>query len=156
MKSADIAIGAFFLISTAWNGSAAVQERRIQRSELPPAVERAVAEQSAGATIKGFTKETEHGQTFYEVEMIVDGRTKDISMDEKGFVQEVEEEVQFDALPANVKAGLSKKAGTGKVVKVESLKKKGKLVAYEAQVIRDGKRMEVQVDSNGQSRASSE
>jgi hypothetical protein len=33
------------------------QERKIKRSDLPPAVEKTVAAESAGATIKGFATE---------------------------------------------------------------------------------------------------
>ena len=40
-------------------------------------------------------------------------------------------------------------AGEGKLVKVETLTKQDKLVAYEAQVTRDGKKSEVQVDPDG-------
>jgi hypothetical protein len=50
-----------------------------------------------------------------------------------------------------VKAGLQAKAGKGKIVKVESLTKKGKLVAYEAQVETNGKKSEVQVGPDGKS-----
>ena len=42
--------------------SAAAQEKKIKRSDLPPAVEKTVAAQSAGATVKGFSKESEKGQ----------------------------------------------------------------------------------------------
>ena len=41
------------------------------------------------------------------------------------------------------------KAGKGKIVKVESLTKKGRLVAYEAQVDTNGKKTEVQVGPDG-------
>ena len=48
-----------------------------------------------------------------------------------------------------MKDGLQAKAGKGKLVKVESIVKHGKLVAYEAQVMTDGKRSEVQVGPDG-------
>ena len=35
-------------------GAASAQEKKIKRSDLPPAVEKTVAMQSAGATIRGF------------------------------------------------------------------------------------------------------
>ena len=130
-------------------GLAVAQEKKIKRSDLPPAVEKTVAEQSAGTTIKGFSKETEKGQTYYEAEMIVNGHTKDILMDTNGAIVEVEEEVAMDALPAEVKAGLQAKAGEGKLVKVETLTKQDKLVAYEAQVTKGGKKSEVQVGPDG-------
>jgi hypothetical protein len=129
--------------------SAVAQEKKIKRSELPPAVEKTVAAQSGGATIKGFSKEVEKGRTYYEAEMIVNGHTKDILIDANGAIAEVEEEVAMDALPADVKAGLQAKAGDGKLVKVETITKKDKLVAYEAQVTKDGKKSEVQVGPDG-------
>jgi hypothetical protein len=141
-----IAIGAsgLFLASIA-----SAQEKKIKRSDLPPAVEKTVAEQSKGATIRGFSTEQEKGQTLYEVEMTVSGHSKDVSMAADGTVVEVEEQVAMDSLSAQVKAGLQAKAGAGKILKIESLTKKGKLVAYEAQVETNGKKSEVQVGPDG-------
>jgi hypothetical protein len=49
-----------------------------------------------------------------------------------------------------VKAGLQAKAGEGKIVKVESLTKHDKIVAYEANVQSAGKTSEIQVGPDGQ------
>jgi hypothetical protein len=130
-------------------GIATAQEKKIKRSDLPPAVEKTVAVQSAGATIRGFSTEVENGQTLYEVELTVNGHSKDISMAVDGSIVEVEEQVALDSLPAEVKAGLQAKAGKGKILKVESITKKNKLVAYEAKVDTDGKKSEVQVGPDG-------
>jgi uncharacterized membrane protein YkoI len=130
-------------------GSASGQEKKIKRSDLPPAVEKTVAAQSAGATIRGFSTEKDKGQTLYEVEMTVNGHSKDISMAPDGSIVEIEEQVALDSLSPEVKAGLQAKAGKGKILKVESLTKKGKLVAYEAQVDTNGKKSEVQVGPDG-------
>jgi len=125
------------------------QEKKIPRADLPAAVERTVAIQSQGATIKGFSQEKENGQTIYEAEMTVDGRSKDVSIDTTGAVVEVEQQVALDSLPAAVKDGLQARAGKKKIVKVESLTKHGKLVAYEAKVQHDGKKSEIQVGPDG-------
>jgi uncharacterized membrane protein YkoI len=125
------------------------QEKKIQRSELPAAVEKTVAEQSKGATIRGFSQEKENGQTTYEAEMLANGHTKDVQIDANGAVIEVEEQVDLQAVSAEVRAGLQAKAGKGKITKVESLTKKGTLVAYEAKVVTGGKRSEVQVGPDG-------
>ena len=126
------------------------QERKIQRSELPAAVEKTVSMQSAGATIKGFSEEKEQGRTFYEAEMIFDGHSKDILMGADGVVVEVEEQLAFESLPTAVKEGLRTKAGQGKILKVESLTKRDKLVAYEAKVLTNGRKKEIQVGPDGQ------
>ncbi len=130
-------------------GTASAQEKKIKRSDLPPAVEKTVAAQSAGATIRGFSTEKEKGQTLYEVEMTVNGHSKDISMAADGSIVEIEEQVVLDSLSPEVKAGLQAKAGKGKILKVESLTKKDKIVAYEAQVDTNGKKSEVQVGPDG-------
>jgi uncharacterized membrane protein YkoI len=124
-------------------------EKKITRAELPPAVEKTVAELAKGATIRGFSKEIEQGKTYYEAQLTVKGRGRDVSIDESGKVVEVEEELALDTLPAAVKEGLQKAAGAGQIVRVESLTRSGKLVAYEAAVKTGGKPSEVQVDSAG-------
>ncbi len=130
---------------------AASQEIRIRRSDLPPAVEKVVVTQSQGATIRGFSQEKENGKTFYETELTVDGHSRDILMDVEGTVVEVEEQISAESLPPAVQNGLQAKAGKGKLVKFETLTKRGKLVAYEAQVLTKGKKSEVQVGSDGKS-----
>ncbi len=130
--------------------TAVAQEKKIERSALPPAVEKAVQTETKGATIKGFAEEREHGKTFYEVETVVDGRTRDILFAPDGSIAEVEEEVAFESLPASVQAGLKKKASGVSIEKVESLTKKGKLVAYEGHIKRNGKSAEIQVGPEGQ------
>ncbi len=139
-----LAVGGLMLI-----GVVSAQEKKIKRSDLPPAVEKTVAAQSAGATIRGFSTEKEKGQTLYEVEMTVNGHSKDISIAPDGAIVEIEEQVAMDSLSPEVKAGLQAKAGKGKILKVESLTKKDKLVAYEAQVETNGKKSEVQVGPDG-------
>jgi hypothetical protein len=125
------------------------QEKKVQRADLPPAVEKTVSAVSQGASIKGFSRETENGQTYYEAEMLVSGHSRDVLIGEDGTVVEVEEQVAFDSLPAEVKQGLQKKAGAAKVVSVESLTKHDKLVAYEAKIQTNGKKKEIQVGPNG-------
>jgi hypothetical protein len=125
------------------------EEKKINRSDLPPAVEKTVAAQSEGAVIKGFSQKKEHGQTFYEAEMMVNGHSKDVLIDSNGGIAEVEEEVTLDSLPGAVKDGLQAKAGKGKLAKVESLTKHDKIVAYEAVIQKNGKKSEIQVGPDG-------
>ena len=145
LRMTSLAALAFVLLA----GMGSAQEGKIKRSDLPPAVEKTAAEVSKGATIKGFSKETENGKTTYEIEMVVNGHTKDVEVDANGAILEVEEQVEMDSLPAEVKAGLNAKAGRGRILKVESLTKNSKLVAYEAKVETAGKKSEIQVGPDG-------
>lgn len=126
------------------------QEKKLERKDLPAAVRTAVDRESAGATVKGFSTERENGVRTYEAEMMVDGHSKDVSMNAAGNILEVEEQVTFDSLPASVQTSLTALAGPGKITKIESLTKKGKLVAYEAVVTTGTKHREVQVGPNGE------
>jgi hypothetical protein len=131
-------------------GSAA-QERRIEKSDLPPAVQRAADEQSKGATVRGYSTEIENGKREYELESMVNGRSRDVTIAPDGTVLEVEQQVEMGELPASVRDALQAQTGSGKITRIESLTKQGKLVAYEAQVRRAGKRSEIQVGPDGKS-----
>ncbi len=126
------------------------QEKKINRQQLPPEVEKTVARESEGATINGFSTEIEKGKRLYEVELTTSGHSKDILMDKNGNIVEVEEEVSMDSLPSTVQDALKKRAGAGTIGKIESLTKNGKLVAYEAHVKTGAKRSEIQVGPNGE------
>jgi len=111
-----------------WPSTAREKEKKIHRSDLPPAVEKTVAAESvAGSTIRGFSREQESGKVCYEAEMTVNGHSKDLLIAPDGSIVEVEEEV----------------------LKIESITKHGKVVAYEAMVDRNGKKSEVQVGPDG-------
>jgi len=141
---------ALVAIALATCSVAVAQEKKLKREQLPPAVEKTVARESQGATINGFATEIENGKRLYEVELTVDGHSKDISMDKNGNILEVEAEVAMDSLPTAVQEGLRKAAGAGTIGKIESLTKGGKLVAYEAHVKTGAKRSEIQVGPNGE------
>jgi len=140
LLSATICLGVVF---------AQEQEKKIRRVDLPPTVEKTVATESQGATVKGFSEEKENGQTHYEAEMTVSGHSKDILIGKDGAIVEVEEQVAWETLPAAVKSGLRTKAGSGRILKVESFTKHGKVVAYEAKVEANGKKKEIQVGRDG-------
>jgi Flp pilus assembly protein TadG len=149
MTHTRITMLAVFALVGLGAGTAAAQERRLKKSDLPAAVQRAADAQSAGATVRGYSSETENGKLIYEVQLTVAGHSKDVSIAADGTVLEVEEQVVFDSLPAAVRDGLKAKAGTGTITRVESLTKGGRLVAYEAQVRTGTKRSEIQVGPDG-------
>lgn len=131
------------------------QSKKIERGALPPAVEKTVAAESQGATIKGFSTEVEDGKRVYEAALTVNGHARVLGIDEQGTLLETEDEVSLASVPPAVKAGLTKAAGKGTIEKVETLTKKGKLVAYEADVktgsnVKTGsKHSEIQVGPDG-------
>jgi len=125
------------------------QEKRMKRSDLPPAVQKTADRQSEGAKVLGYSSEQNGNHLEYEIAMTLHGHHRDVTIGADGTVLEIEEEVALDSLPAPIQAGLRQLAGSGKITKVESLTKHGTVVAFEAQVRTGTKRSEVQVDPDG-------
>ena len=129
--------------------SAAAQERKLTREQLPAPVAATVDRETKGATVKGFATEREHGKKVYEAETLVNGHTRDLQVAEDGTLNEIEEEVSAEALPPDVRNALTANAKGAQITKVESLTKGGKLVAYEAATLKNGKKGEIQVGPDG-------
>ena len=139
-----------FLWSCMFAVGVPAQEKHLKKSDLPAAVQKVADQQSQGATVRGYASETEDGKLQYEISLSVDGHTKDVAIAPDGTINEIEEQVFLDKLPSPVRDALQKKAAPGKILKVESLTKHDRLVAYEAQVTTVGKKSEIQVGPDGQ------
>lgn len=126
-------------------------DKKIKEAQLPAAVRATAQRETAGAMVKGYLTEVEHGVRVYEVETVVAGHTRDLQINADGTLTEVEEEVPLQQLSASVKAGLTAKAKDTRIIKVESLTKGGKLVAYEASTVKGSHHGEVQVGPDGRS-----
>ena len=147
MKRGLLAVMVVAVTALAMEARAA--EHAITREQLPPAVATAVDQETKGATIKGFAIEREHGAKVYEAETVISGHTRDLQFSASGELMEVEEEVALPTLPGKVRDGLHAQAKQAQITKVESLTKRGRLVAYEAATVRDGRKGEVQVGPEG-------
>jgi hypothetical protein len=123
-------------------------ETRVQMKDLPPPVQKAVEEQIKTAKLRGLSREVEHGKTYYEAETTVNGKSRDILMDSTGAVVEVEEATAFESIPEAAQRALRTKAGSGKILSVESVTK-GSVVSYEAVIQKNGRKSEIAVNSDG-------
>jgi len=139
-----ISIGLALLVSVA-----VAAEKKIQMKDLPPTVLKTVQDQTKGAEIHGITSETEQGKLTYEVETMVNGKHRDITVDAKGVLAEVEEETTLDAIPPAAKAAFEKKAAGGKIAMVETVTR-GSDTSYEATYTdKAGKKHEFAVTKDG-------
>jgi hypothetical protein len=123
-------------------------ETAVKMKDLPPAVQKTVTEQTKGARIKGMSKEVEKGKTMYEVEIMVNGKSRDLLIDASGSLVSVEEPVAIDSIPPAAKAAIEKLAAGGKIKGVESVTK-GQTVTYEAVIVKGVKKSEVMVAADG-------
>jgi uncharacterized membrane protein YkoI len=149
MRHLKIAILAALLMAGLSGRDASAAETRIRHDQLPPAVRKTADQQSQGAAVRGYSKETENGQLEYEIAMTVNGHSKDVSIALDGRVLEIEEQVSLDSLRPQARRGLEDRAQGAKITKIESLTKNGKIVAYEAQLAKGQKHSEIQVGPDG-------
>jgi uncharacterized membrane protein YkoI len=118
----------------------------VDLSRLPAPVRATIEAETKNATLKHVGKETEKGKVQYEVETLVNGKSRDLLVDPSGKVLEVEEQIAVDAAPAPVQDALK---AHGKVLKLESVQREGK-TTYEAQVQgKSGKKSSVALDAQG-------
>ena len=77
---------------------------------LPAAVQATVKAQTQNAKLVGLSEEKEGGKTMYEVETMVNGKSRDLVVDQSGAVVETEEEVAIESIPAAAREAIQKKA----------------------------------------------
>jgi hypothetical protein len=119
---------------------------RLQLENLPAAVRATIDAEAKNATLKGLKKEKENGRTVYELETLINGRTRDLMIDAAGKVYEVEEQLDPAKAPAPVRAAL---AAVGTIVALETVWTK-RQTHYEGQVrTRAGKRVSLALDADG-------
>jgi hypothetical protein len=115
---------------------------------LPPAVLDAFQKAYPKAVIRGASKETEKGVTYYEVESVDGKMNRDLLYTADGKTVEIEETVVPGALPSAVLKSLDKAYPGCKIVKAEDLTKGGQKL-FELQIVVKGKTMGVTLDPTG-------
>ena len=126
----------------------AVAEQKLKMSELPAAVQATVKTETANATVLGISKETDKGNTVFEVETRVGTKTRDFVVDAAGKVIQVEEETDLASVPAAVKATIDKQSAGGTVTRIEKATQ-GTTVSYEVGLKKNGKNSEFTVNADG-------
>jgi len=157
-----------FLLGAGLVGAAAVvvragedeDEQKVSLEQVPAAVKATILKEAQGGTIKEIERETKHGRTIYEAEVLLEGKELEIKVAPDGTLlkkeceheeegeEEGEEEVSLDQIPAAARQALLAAAGGAKIVEVERETEHG-LVLYEAEWIADGRKHEAEVTAEG-------
>lgn len=115
---------------------------------LPPAVLNAFQAAYPHAVIKGASKETEKGVTYYEVESVDGKMNRDLLYTADGKAVEIEEAVAPGSLPAAVTQALARAYPGYKILKAEDLVK-GSQKYFELQIQVKDKKIGVTIDPTG-------
>jgi uncharacterized membrane protein YkoI len=131
------------------SGTAFTQEKKMTLKSLPPNVQNTVREQTKGATVLGISREVEDGKARYEVETMVNGRTRDFMVAAAGKLLDVEDQMDLASVPPAVKAAIQKEAGQGKILRIESVKRDGTLQCYASILQKRARKWEIQIGTDG-------
>ena len=124
--------------------------KSLQPKDLPAVVQKTMEDNVKGGQIRNISKEKEDGIEQYEVESLVNGKSRDFNVDTKGNLLVVEEATTIDVIPATAKASILKKVADGKLRTVETFTKPGQPMMYEAAYIdKKGRHHEVLVKADG-------
>jgi uncharacterized membrane protein YkoI len=115
---------------------------------LPPAVLSAFKSSYPNAVIKGTSKETEKGITYYEVESVDGKLNRDLLYTADGKAAEIEEAVLPESLPPAVQQALAKAYPGFKILKAEALTK-GDQKLFELKIQVQDKKKGVTIDPSG-------
>jgi hypothetical protein len=126
-------------------------ERVVPCSTLPAAVQQKGSSLRDGATVHACQKDVTKGVTTYEMELLKDGRSRDITFDPAGNIVESEDQIDLDALPAPVKAALLRAAAGTTPGKIESLTRNGQIISYETTILKAGRHHEIAFHPDGSS-----
>lgn len=141
------------LLMVALGGATMAQQSKgkgLQLKDLPPAVQKTIQDNLKGGEIKNIGKEKEAGIEQYEVETVLNGKSRDVNVDVKGNLLLVEESTTIDAIPAAAKTSILKKVADGHLASVETFSKSGHSMMYEASYTdKKGKKHEVLVKADG-------
>jgi uncharacterized membrane protein YkoI len=141
-----------FLVTSSlllWVATASAQETKIAFKDLSSAVQETAKAQSQGATVRGYSKEIEKGKIEYEVQLLADGKKRDVSIDPNGKVIETEQEVTLESVLEKAQDAIKHEAGGAKIERVEEVKS-DQATVYEAHVHQNGKKHEIRVLEGGQ------
>ncbi|TRZ87878.1 hypothetical protein D4R89_09020 [bacterium] len=127
---------------------AEIKSAAVDLKILPPAVLSAFHAAYPDAVIKGTSKETEKGATYYEVESVDGKMNRDLLYTADGKAVEVEEAIVPGVLPSAVLHALAKAYPGYKILKAEDLVKGGQKY-YELQIRIKDKKIGVTIDLSG-------
>jgi hypothetical protein len=122
------------------------QESKIQEKDVPPAVIAAFKSAYPSATVRGYSREKEHGKVFYEIENTDGATMRDLLYNADGTIAEIEETIAATDLPAEAQETIRTKKAI--VVRAEKVTQ-GDKVVYEVSARQGKRKISLKFDSAG-------
>ena len=131
-------------------GLANASAKEVSKHEVPKAVLEAFEKAYPNAKEVEFEKEIFEGKAAYEVEYKENGREYEILYNSDGVILQIEETLDVKALPEPIIQAISKAYPKATIEDAERvIKSDGTITVYEIEIKTEGKKLELELDSNG-------
>ena len=131
-------------------GLANTSAKEVSKHEVPKAVLEAFEKAYPNAKEVEFEKEIFEGKAAYEVEYKENGREYEILYNSDGVILQIEETLDVKALPEPIIQAISKAYPKATIEDAERvIKSDGTVTVYEIEIKTEGKKLELELDSNG-------
>ncbi len=141
------------IFTSAFVMGAAPRDANVSLSDVPAAAVNAVKNKFPGADIQNrVERDNEATGVFYEFDLWRDGCEIDIEVSAEGLIREYDAEMDPADLPRAVASAIAKKFPGGKVTKAKEEFKRWserERTVYEADVLVNGRKVEVEIDPDG-------
>jgi hypothetical protein len=151
MKNVLAALSLMFLLMfpcLAQKNEKVQEEQTIKQKDVPEVILSAFKKSYPKSTIKGYSKETEEGRIFFEIESSEGKINRDVIYNPDGTIVSIEETLPLSKVPEPVRTSLKKEFPKAKVLKSEKIIK-GTDIQYEFVVQSSKKSTEVVIDTHG-------
>jgi hypothetical protein len=123
-------------------------EQAIQLDQAPMAVQSTIQAEMQNATLKAISREADKAQTQYQVETIVNGMTRNLTIGEDGTLISVAEQVPIESVGAVARFVIEGEGQGGQISKVEKITGQNS-VKYKAVILKNGTTSEIFVTPAG-------
>lgn len=131
-------------------GQANAGGKELSKSQVPKAVIEAFEKEYPNAKPSEFEKETFEGRAAYEIEYKENGKEYELVYSADGILVQKEEEIDIQSLPEPVVQAVKKAHPKAHIKEAEKLMKPdGTLTGYEVEIKSEGKKSELELDTNG-------
>jgi hypothetical protein len=141
-------VGYGILLLAALASAYAQKEQKVERKNVPAAVLSSFTKWYPHAEIRGYSRESEHGEITFEIESVDGGMHRDILYTSRGKVVEVEETLPRNQVPEVIRTALSQQLRGVSIQRIERVSRDSS-TRYEATIGKGKRARELVFDDQG-------
>jgi uncharacterized membrane protein YkoI len=123
-------------------------DEEVLLSELPAAMQKAIQKEAGEGTVDGIIRSIDGSDTFYDVDISRNGKSRTVTLDANGTLVCAEEEIALAEVPAAAKTQIQTLSASGKVIGITKVSENG-TISFDVDIREHGKLKSYTVAENG-------